>query len=799
MDSRVFVSLGILKVGAILEQAGIAVDHIDLSGVANYVEAAKDYQGDADCYAFTATTPQIPAAMDVLRVLKGRGKTILGGPHATLVHAAAKRGNKRAKEALDQLLAEFDCVVAGDGEKAVFTALHSRGLIDADDPASILWQTSKDFTESPWPARHLVDFDSYHYAVDGKRATSAIFQLGCPFECGFCGGRLSPMLRRIRSRSTDNIIAEMQHLHDKHGIDSLMCYDNKTEILTRRGFIKFPELLPSDEVAVLDHSRGEMQFEIPLRQVSFHYKGRMISFRNRSMDLCVTPEHGMWVDIGRGYQRLMASEVEALDTPLHFLQRAEWKGTEVRTFSIPAYNARFLGRTKGSPKVLDGVRTFPADVWIKFMAWYLSEGSSCRTKIAKGGLGYRICIKQDNLANPHKVQEIRAVLNELGYRYSYSSNQFHIDSKELYEYLHPFGTSHHKYVPEEFKLMSKRLIRLFVDTYLKGDGTCSKSGQKAIMSASKRMRDDLQEMVIKGGEWAFANDNRKRVQIAQQKDLIVNSEHGDGGQIRDSEYDGEVHCVTVSTGVVLVRRNGKAVWCGNCYDDELNVNKGLVDLMRRIKGMGIDWRLRGFVKSELFNEEQAEVMYDAGFRWLLCGFESGHPKILKNINKKATREDNSKMLRTAHKYGLKVKALMSIGHPGESEETINATKEWLLEEKPDDFDASVITLYPGTPYWDNSVNVAGSLYRYEVNGDALYSEDVDFMKELAYYKGHAGEYKAFVWTDYISRERIVQMRDELEQEVRTKLGIPYPTAAAAIAFEHSMGMNLPPSILRSSK
>ena len=84
------------------------------------------------------------------------------------------------------------------------------------------------------------------------------------------------------------------------------------------------------------------------------------------------------------------------------------------------------------------------------------------------------------------------------------------------------------------------------------------------------------------------------------------------------------------------------------YDDELNVSKGMVDLMRKIKATGIDWRLRGFVKSELFNDEQAEALYDAGFRWLLCGFEAAHPRILRNINKKATVEDNSRMLETAH-------------------------------------------------------------------------------------------------------------------------------------------------------
>lgn len=456
LDARYFMSLGILKVAAVLEQAGHTVDHLDLTGVANYEDAVRDYSGGATVFCITATTPQMPSAVRVKRLLKG--KTILGGPHATLIHAAAKQGNERAKQMLSELLAEFDCVVSGDGEKAIFTALFSRGLVDADDPKSILWQTSKDFTDSPWPARHLVDVDSYHYTVDGERALSAVFQLGCPFHCAFCGGRNSSMLRRIRTRTSDSVIAEMMHLHEKYGINALMA-----------------------------------------------------------------------------------------------------------------------------------------------------------------------------------------------------------------------------------------------------------------------------------------------------------------------------------------------------YDDELNVNKQVVELMHRIAATGVDWRLRGFVKAELFTEEQAEAMYAAGFRWLLCGFESAHPKILRNIAKVATREDNTRMLRTAHKHGLKVKALMSMGHPGESEETIEATKQWLLEEKPDDFDMTVITLYPGTPYFDESVCIGEPIYRYETNGDALYSENVDFMLEEAYYKGVPGEYTAFVWTDYLTREQLARLRDEAEAEVRDRLGIPYPTSAAAITFEHSMGQNLPSTILRSSQ
>ena len=455
IDERVFMSLGILKVGAVLEQAGHEVDHLDLSGVKNYVEVASRYSGNPDVFAYTATTPQLPAAIETRNALGGRA--ILGGPHATLVHAAARKGSERAKRALAELIELFGTVVAGDGEKAIFAALRTGGMIDADNPMCDLWQSSQDFDSSPWPDRNLVDVDSYHYTVDGRRALSIIGQLGCPFGCHFCGGRNSAMLRRIRLRTPENIVAELSSLHNTYGVDGMM----------------------------------------------------------------------------------------------------------------------FL-------------------------------------------------------------------------------------------------------------------------------------------------------------------------------------------------------------------------------DDELNVNRGMTDLMRKIAATGIDWRLRGFVKAELFTEEQAEAMYAAGFRQLLCGFESGHPRILKNINKKATVEDNTRMLRIARTHGLKVKALMSFGHPGETEETILATRDWLLEEKPDDFDCTVITLYPGTPYWDESIDIGDGVYRYETHGDALYSENVDFTQEVAYYKGIPGEYKAFVWTDHLSRERLAALRDEVEDEVRRKLGIPYPTAVAELSYEHSMGMALPPNILRGS-
>src|SRR5207245_10450352 len=82
------------------------------------------------------------------------------------------------------------------------------------------------------------------------------------------------------------------------------------------------------------------------------------------------------------------------------------------------------------------------------------------------------------------------------------------------------------------------------------------------------------------------------------------------------------------------------------YDDELNVNPKIVELMNLIakaqKDLGVEFRLRGFIKAELFTDQQAEAMYQAGFRWILIGFEWGHGRILTNIHQKAAQATNTR-------------------------------------------------------------------------------------------------------------------------------------------------------------
>ena len=67
------------------------------------------------------------------------------------------------------------------------------------------------------------------------------------------------------------------------------CFDEKTEILTMRGFVPFPELTSRDSVA--QWQAGEIDFVSPLEIIVQQYEGEMVCLKNQHIDLFMTPDH----------------------------------------------------------------------------------------------------------------------------------------------------------------------------------------------------------------------------------------------------------------------------------------------------------------------------------------------------------------------------------------------------------------------------------------------------------------------------------------------------------------------------
>jgi len=207
------------------------------------------------------------------------------------------------------------------------------------------------------------------------------------------------------------------------------------------------------------------------------------------------------------------------------------------------------------------------------------------------------------------------------------------------------------------------------------------------------------------------------------------------------------------------------------YDDELNINKSYFEklleaLIQYQKEHDVSFNLRGFTRSDLLTDSQAKLMRQAGFKWLLVGFESGSDRILSNINKGCKVEDNSRCFAIARNNGLKIKALMSIGHPGESPETIQETINWLKDFRPDELDVTIISVYPGSGYFNKSVILNESLLKYSniKTNEALYIKNIDFLKESNFYKSKEGECVAYIATDYLSGEELVEQQSLIIEE-----------------------------------
>jgi anaerobic magnesium-protoporphyrin IX monomethyl ester cyclase len=187
------------------------------------------------------------------------------------------------------------------------------------------------------------------------------------------------------------------------------------------------------------------------------------------------------------------------------------------------------------------------------------------------------------------------------------------------------------------------------------------------------------------------------------------------------------------------------------FDDELNIDtKRLERVCELLAPLGMTFR--GFFVASRSSVELLRTMKRAGFWELLVGFESGDPRVLRNIHKPQTVDIMRTFARQTKEAGMRWKAACIVGLPGESWETIARTDRMLTECKPDDVDFSILQVYPGSP-----------IGRHPDEYRALGLDwQIDYSK--AWYKSAPGDYQKLVQvrTTALTREELVLARDWLE-------------------------------------
>lgn len=201
------------------------------------------------------------------------------------------------------------------------------------------------------------------------------------------------------------------------------------------------------------------------------------------------------------------------------------------------------------------------------------------------------------------------------------------------------------------------------------------------------------------------------------------------------------------------------------YDDEINLrNDFYTDFLPMLKKQNIVWR--AFFKNgkNLTTESVFEAMANSGCVSICTGAESADPKILKDIKKGATLEDNTNFVKYAVKYGISAKIFTQIGLPGETLETVEKLRKWLIEMAElgcKDADCSITTPYNATPLFETPE-------KFDITFD---KEELDYSKKVILYKSTPGEYTSYVSHKELTREDLVAARQMIEDDFRKAAGL----------------------------
>lgn len=225
-DREIRVPLGLLYLASSLEKDGHKVIVIDgepqLMSVSQIVN--KIIEINPDSVGVSSTTPEFHLTKEIVTQVKAFNKkiiTIVGGAHVSVLP------NESLYEYPD-----IDYVVVGEGEHSI-----TRILRDKPKERVVRSPVIEDLDSLTLPARHLIDYSNYQYAIPKKgltRMDTIETARGCPFNCLFCYHLHG---QKVRFRNPVKVVDELELSYNTTGARLFMFYDetfsaNKQRVLT---------------------------------------------------------------------------------------------------------------------------------------------------------------------------------------------------------------------------------------------------------------------------------------------------------------------------------------------------------------------------------------------------------------------------------------------------------------------------------------------------------------------------------------------------------------------------------------
>lgn len=321
------------------------------------------------------------------------------------------------------------------------------------------------------------------------------------------------------------------------------CYDDKTEIFTERGWVNFSEVSLQDKVASVfgwEDNNFTFVFTNPDQVHRTYYEGHMYEYDSNVLSYSVTPHHKMLFQKRDRHGLTGVWEIANSDQVFGkeklFQTTAKMKGIGGDTY------LNNLGKLYG---FLLGDGFYPRDYETRKTVY-------CRLKKVR------------------KIKYLQDLLTEMNIDYSISVydevTKFSIKfSCDLYDEVG------NKYYPIEDAIKKgPSFCAGMFDGLLNSDGSV-KRNTYTFSSTSRPLFDLFTIVGTISGYNVLENKKQDgdrvnetyRAMVQTRNTVFVNKSSSKQKEEINYDYKGYVSCVTVPTGMLLVRRNGKQMVCGN--------------------------------------------------------------------------------------------------------------------------------------------------------------------------------------------------------------------------------------------
>jgi len=377
------------------------------------------------------------------------------------------------------------------------------------------------------------------------------------------------------------------------------CYSEDTECLTKNGWKLYHELSYDDDIATWDEDKNAIVYSKPSKIVQYDYEGEMHHWKNKNVDVLVTPDHRMYTKTQfKGHFEIKRS-YEIADKKLQNVWRATGGNYEGNQNIVTISKKAYLGYGLKGEQPIDDQYSLNVFDFAEFLGFYIAEGSLDKVLNADGSVSKSFAIKiPQNLGEIEQAIKQSLVRLNIGNVTSTQSgpNKWRdktlathtLCNKSLWYWLseHVGDGAYNKKIPRCVFDWPVEAQMIMFDAMMKGDGskrqertkTTVKYADQFYSTASYQLASDVQQLCVQMGLRSSIKVSTKGkfswfvLSISSKQVYYVNtSKIGGTGNAKVSpitkeQYNGIVWCLEVPSHVFFTRRNGKVGCHGNTID-----------------------------------------------------------------------------------------------------------------------------------------------------------------------------------------------------------------------------------------